>query len=293
MPDRALQVRAGGFLLVVGNKITIGPSKIDQMYSTRARCGFYAATMQGEIGQPGVPSQHPGSQDVRIPTPKLVDRPGLTPAGTSGDQTARRRAGLAILIAAWLVVLPAGVWRKVSLALSFLAAYAALIRLSSPGRSRTPTPPACLEDASVSAEPEAEVTPTRIDLSPYVKHEAIYPRVYVDLNGNRLDGSAHYQIVGETDMQAVWWAVSIYNERFDLFPNTERHSFTSLNTLFTDGGRRFVIDIAPEWPEGAANWLPCRLGEPFNLVWKFYVPGTEVLDRPEDLAAPRVVRVGD
>jgi hypothetical protein len=132
-----------------------------------------------------------------------------------------------------------------------------------------------------------------VELSAYVKQEAIYPRVYVDRNGDLLDGSAHYQIVGNTEIEAVWWAVTIYTERFDLLPDAERHSFTSLNTLPMAGSRLFVIDIAPEWPEGSANWLPCRRGEPFNLVWRFYRPGAQVVGDPDGLEVPNVIRVLD
>jgi hypothetical protein len=201
---------------------------------------------------------------------------------------------LAILIAAGIAVAPTGVSRKVGLALSFLAAYQALHYLSGRDKSRSATQSATGHNDSASAGPGAVASPGGAGLSAHVNEEAIYPRIYVDRNGNVLDGNAHYQIAGDMDMKAVWWSVTIYNEEFDLIPHKEeRHSFTSFNTVPTDDGRRFVIDIAPERPPGAVNWLPCRRGETFNLVWRFYLPGARILDDREGFEIPKIINVAD
>jgi hypothetical protein len=154
-----------------------------------------------------------------------------------------------------------------------------------------PKPPVNSERASPRSRPGK--SPAELNAASYVKREAIYPRVYVDMDGDPLDGSFHYQIVGSTDMHAVWWVVTIYDERFQLFADMERHSFTSSNIATTDEDTRFVIDIAPELPKGAANWLPCRAGQTFNLVWKLYMPGARVIEAPGHFEIPRVVKVMD
>jgi hypothetical protein len=206
---------------------------------------------------------------------------------------------MAVALAAGLALLPIGRSVKLGLALGFVTAYQALLRLSRQARSEPlpgsdPLPlPVAVPDESPPPESVGALFPSGLDLSEHVKHGAIYPRVYVDLHGNPLDGRGHYRIVGDMDMHVVWWSVTLYNEAFDLIPNTERHSFTSFNTIPTVDGRHFVIDVAPERPKGAQNWLPCQQDASFNLVWRTYVPGSRLTDSAMGFELPQIVRVKD
>jgi hypothetical protein len=200
---------------------------------------------------------------------------------------------LAFGIMAGIAVAPIDFPRKLGLALGFLATFGWLWRLtdhfSNSRAARLPPTPSGSTVGGAGTRRRPDLT----DLAGHVKEGVIYPRVYVDLNGNPLDGSERYQIVGAIDMHVVWWSVTIYNEAFELIPGTARHAFTNFNVARSADGERFVIDIAPEQPDGAVNWLPCRRGERFNLVWRTYVPGSRVLDDQSDFELPKIVRVGE
>lgn len=186
----------------------------------------------------------------------------------------RRRAGLGLVVALGL------------------AAASDMLQARSPRtRKRDPTS-AAHRMLQGPVSPPAPKTPRSQRMHDCKRDEAIFPRTYIDREGNILDGSAHYQIRGRMDMPSVWWSVTLYDEQFAFISNPEgRHSFTSFNTIPCEDGRTFVIDIAPEPPEGALNWLPSKRRETFNIVWRFYLPGAQILDDADGFELPEVVCV--
>lgn len=118
-------------------------------------------------------------------------------------------------------------------------------------------------------------------------------RLLTDQDGNQLDGSLHYRVLGSLHMPGTWWSIGLYDGDGFLTPNSEeRYAFTSFNLIPENDGT-IVIDVASERPENALNWLPCRREEPFFLVVRFYEWGTRVLNRVSaaDLAVlPRIRR---
>jgi hypothetical protein len=264
------------------------------MHGADVRINPYAVDMEKEIGHLGASCQRLWVRKRSAPPSGRMVQVGPMDAWPTGSGMTKTSWELSGLITVVIWVLPTGVSRKVGLGLIFLVGYWAVRYLSGRTERRSDTQPATGHNDSDLARPKAVRSSGGSGPAEYVNDEAIYARVYVDRNGDILNGSGHYQLAGDMDMQAVWWSVTIYNAEFDLvFHEEGRHSFTSFNTIPTEDGRRFVIDIAPDWPEGAVNWLPCRRGEPFNLVWRFYLPGTQVVEDPRIAAVPQIVSVMD
>ncbi|MFP4474986.1 MAG: DUF1214 domain-containing protein [Desulfatibacillaceae bacterium] len=142
----------------------------------------------------------------------------------------------------------------------------------------------------------------RIGLFANSPDQAVYMQAVEDrsidllgtLNGRpirKLHPGGHYRIVGESDIDAWWWSVTLYNDEEYLFDNPlDRYSYAGFQLeREPDGG--FVIDVAPERPKGATNWLPSPADRPFVLTLRIYWPNRALLENPGTYDLPRVVRM--
>lgn len=144
---------------------------------------------------------------------------------------------------------------------------------------------------SSEADPVLKALIARIGIFANSWDEALYFQGYVDDPRGWLSGDRRYRIEGSARLPAEWWSITLYNRQELLHPNPQRrYSFASFNVQTAEDGS-FVIDVAPERPPEAANWLPSPAGEPFSLTLRIYRPEPELLNRIESYALPRLTRV--
>ncbi len=141
------------------------------------------------------------------------------------------------------------------------------------------------------ADPVLKALIARIGIFANSREEAVYFQGYVDNPRRKLTGDGRYRIEGSVRLPAEWWSITLYNSRELLHPNPQRrYSFASFNLQTAEDGS-FAIDVAPERPPGAANWLPSPPGESFSLTLRVYRPQPQLLDHLESYPLPRLSRV--
>jgi hypothetical protein len=125
-------------------------------------------------------------------------------------------------------------------------------------------------------------------------YEAAYAMVYVDSDGNQLDGSHGYELKFATQPPCrAFWSVTMYDSTdFYLVANPiDRYSIgdrtPGLETA-PDGSLTLVMQHdEPAEPERQANWLPTPAG-PFRPLMRMYEPDDAVFDGTFEL--PPIVR---
>ena len=133
------------------------------------------------------------------------------------------------------------------------------------------------------------------------KVEAFYPQVYIDAEGNTLDGSAGNYVLrfeaGELPPARYFWSVTMYDKSYDgnagyLVENPiDRYliNSTTEGLVYGEDGSLAII-IQHERPEGdaATNWLPAPAAS-FYLTMRIYGPEERVLSG--EWAPPPVKKV--
>ncbi len=127
-------------------------------------------------------------------------------------------------------------------------------------------------------------------------YEAAYAMVYVDGDGNELDGSGSYELrfLSEPPCKA-FWSVTMYDTPdFYLVENPiDRYSIGDRTSgLHRDGDGALTIVMQHEEPaesERKANWLPTPAAK-FRPLLRMYEPDESVFDGRFEL--PPIVRVG-
>lgn len=127
-------------------------------------------------------------------------------------------------------------------------------------------------------------------------YEAAYATVYVDGDGQPLDGAHRYELrFTTTPPVGAFWSVTMYDTpAFYLVENPiDRYSIgdrTPGLRYAADGSLTIVIQHdAPAEPDRAANWLPAPAGT-FRPLLRMYSPADAVFDGT--FALPPVTRVG-
>jgi hypothetical protein len=115
-------------------------------------------------------------------------------------------------------------------------------------------------------------------------YEAAYAMVYLDANGNELDGSRGYELRFKTPPPCrAFWSVTMYDTPdFFLVANPiDRYSIGDRTPGLhadDDGSLTIVMQRdAPSEPERGANWLPTPAGN-FRPILRMYEPDDAVLD---------------
>jgi len=120
------------------------------------------------------------------------------------------------------------------------------------------------------------------------KTETIYYRANEDQNGEPMRSSCDYIIEGE-DLDARWWAITLYGEDNFLIPNEKnRHSFNMRNVEREPDGT-YTIHMSSEPKD--KNWLPS--GEKDQLLsfsMRIYNPEPVVYEQPDSIRMPRIIR---
>lgn len=106
-----------------------------------------------------------------------------------------------------------------------------------------------------------------------------------------LSSKKHYRIEGTINIPASWWSITLYDDRDVLVENPDkRYSFTNYNTV-ADAAGNFTIDVAPQKPDGAVNWLPAPTDRPFNLKLRIYEPSKELYENIATYPLPKLKEV--
>jgi hypothetical protein len=142
---------------------------------------------------------------------------------------------------------------------------------------------------SKDADPVLKALVARIGIFANSKDRALYFNGYIGSPLRRLKGGRHYQIRGQKDIPAAWWSVTLYDQDFFLFDNAEhRYSFAGFNVKSDDSGN-FVIDVAPQRPEGATNWLPSPSQGAITLALRIYEPSPALQEHLGSYPLPHLV----
>lgn len=127
-------------------------------------------------------------------------------------------------------------------------------------------------------------------------YEAAYAMVFLDGDGEPLDGAHRYELrVAQDPPCDAFWSVTMYEaEDFYLVRNPiDRYSIGDRTRGLhrgADGSLTIVMQHdEPATPEGRANWLPTPPGR-FRPLLRVYEPGDAVFDGGFEL--PPVTRVG-
>jgi len=119
-------------------------------------------------------------------------------------------------------------------------------------------------------------------------YEAAYFMVYVDADGEQLDGSNTYMLrLSPTPPVGAFWSLTMYDiPDFFLIENPiDRYSIGDRTPgLITDPDGGVTIVMSHDRPEGTVNWLPAPAG-PFRPVLRMYTPGQAVLDGSYEVPA--------
>ncbi|KQO97493.1 DUF1254 domain-containing protein [Leifsonia sp. Leaf264] len=126
-------------------------------------------------------------------------------------------------------------------------------------------------------------------------YEAVYPQVYVDDNGDQLNGSRQYEITF-TELPPVdaFWSLTMYStpDYFLVENQIERYSIgdrTSGIYYAADGSLTIYLQQhEPEDADRRANWLPTPQGD-FRPMLRMYQPRDAVLNGSYSLPAIRRV----
>jgi hypothetical protein len=127
-------------------------------------------------------------------------------------------------------------------------------------------------------------------------YEAAYAMVYLDGNGDALDGANHYELRFDREPPVgAFWSVTMYdNSDFFLVANPiDRYSVGDRTPGLhrdVDGSLTIVMQRdEPTEPERLANWLPTPAGG-FRPILRMYEPDPAVFDGRYEL--PAIRRVG-
>ncbi|HTI35338.1 MAG TPA: DUF1254 domain-containing protein [Miltoncostaea sp.] len=127
-------------------------------------------------------------------------------------------------------------------------------------------------------------------------YEAAYAMVYVDADGEPLDGARRYELrFAQEPPCRAFWSVTMYDaQEFHLVRNPiDRYSIGDRTRGLhrgDDGSLTIVMGHEePDTPEGRANWLPAPAGR-FRPILRMYEPDDAVTGGGYEL--PPVVRVG-
>jgi hypothetical protein len=124
-------------------------------------------------------------------------------------------------------------------------------------------------------------------------YEADYEIVYVDADGEPLNGAHRYELhLEQLPPVDAFWSLTMYNvPRFLLVENPiDRYSIgdrTPGLEIAPDGSLTILMQTEP--PENQANWLPTPSGD-FRPIMRLYQPRPEVLSG--DYRLPAIHRVG-
>jgi len=126
-------------------------------------------------------------------------------------------------------------------------------------------------------------------------YEANYEIVYVDGDGEQLNGAYRYELrLDSMPPVDAFWSLTMYNvPKFLLVANSiDRYSIgdrTPGLEIAADGSVTIYLQHESPGPDKESNWLPAPAGD-FRPIMRMYQPKPQVLDR--DYVLPVIRKVG-
>ena len=117
--------------------------------------------------------------------------------------------------------------------------------------------------------------------------ETIYFTTFFDSDRRPLNVRNRYRIEG-AELDARWWAVTVYRD-FHFIPNDHyRYSFAKTNLSYNPD-YTWTVRLSSERQEG--NWIPLGDREGIlNVSLRLYNPGPTVYAGPDRIKLPRIIR---
>ena len=117
--------------------------------------------------------------------------------------------------------------------------------------------------------------------------ETIYFTTFFDSDRRPLNVRYRYRIEG-AELDARWWAVTVYRD-FHFIPNDHyRYSFAKTNLSYNPD-YTWTVRLSSERQEG--NWIPLGDREGIlNVSLRLYNPGPTVYAGPDRIKLPRIIR---
>jgi hypothetical protein len=120
--------------------------------------------------------------------------------------------------------------------------------------------------------------------------EAYYPSVFVDVDGNNLDGSTlKYTLTfakGKTPPVGAFWSTTMYDQKKRLMVENpiNRYKIGSADNMVPNKDGSITIYIQADSPgkKLESNWLPAPK-EPFYMLFRMYQPDIEILNGQYEL----------
>ncbi len=107
----------------------------------------------------------------------------------------------------------------------------------------------------------------------------------------RLQGGVRYRIVGAGDIPSAWYSLTLYDADEYLYPNAESRWAFRDEELIRGVDGSWAVDVAPERPADARNWLPAPHEGEFSVTLRIYQPDPLVYADLTSYDLPRVFRV--
>ena len=140
---------------------------------------------------------------------------------------------------------------------------------------------------------------TRVNVSQFgtfalAKPEAAYFHAFADISDEELNSNCLYKVTGE-DIDARWWALTVYDKNGFLIENTEKnYSFNSENINFNlDGGFEIYLTNNNQAIQDVAssNWLRSPLSGNFSVSLRIYLPGEEFFSNLRRINLPIIEKI--
>ncbi|GEA51494.1 CDP-4-dehydro-6-deoxy-D-glucose 3-dehydratase [Vibrio inusitatus NBRC 102082] len=126
----------------------------------------------------------------------------------------------------------------------------------------------------------------------------IYLDNYRDNEGNGLNGSNHYKLTldGDVNFADLFWTITVYNvENRAIIDNTIQRADVGSNVPGTamDEEGNYTFHFSPTKPEGvnAANWVETRPGENWFVYFRAYSPSKEFIEQQPQTIVPNFQKV--
>jgi hypothetical protein len=119
------------------------------------------------------------------------------------------------------------------------------------------------------------------------RQETVYYTAFTDSEDRPLTGKCDYALVGSR-LPSRWWSFTMYGDDSYLVPNAAGIYSRHANNLDFEADDSYRVAVSSQ--AQARNWLPAPASGPFSITARLYNPDAGVVERPAEVALPRIER---